>query len=130
MASSRPGIVLLIVSFSVFAIWQALSFLDSRVFRAEVESGHFAVHRTMPSTPTPMIDEYVTTTRADPVKMTVGFYINKIVNNYCCFCTQMKGLNVPFYLRYDTSVCYEKWLCGSPKCRAHLHEASTTPTFA
>ena len=24
-------------------------------------------------------------TRADPVKMTVGFYINKIDNNYCCF---------------------------------------------
>ena len=78
MASSRPGIVLLIVSFSVFAIWQALLFLDSRVFRAEVESGHFAVHRIMPSTPTPMIGEYVTTRDALDIPTKSSFVKNDI----------------------------------------------------
>ena len=42
----------------------------------------------------------------------------------------MKALNVPFQMRYGSPVCYEKWLCGSPKCEAPLHEASPAKKYA
>ena len=42
----------------------------------------------------------------------------------------MKALNIPFQMRYGSPVCYEKWLCGSPKCEAPLHEASSAKKYA
>ena len=62
MPSLRPSLILLIVPFSVFAVWEALSFLNFRVFKAKVEfEEQTAVHRVMPPTQGPMIYKDVTT---------------------------------------------------------------------
>lgn len=48
MPSARPCLTLLIVFLSAFAIWEALSFLDSHVLQAEVETEHFVAYRKTP----------------------------------------------------------------------------------
>ena len=42
----------------------------------------------------------------------------------------MKALNIPFHMRYGSPVCYEKCLCGSPKCEDPFHEASPAKKYA
>ena len=51
-------------------------------------------------------------------------------NKYVSIWGQMKDLNMLFQMRYDSPVCYEKCLCSSPKCGAHLHEAGWTLNYA
>ena len=48
MPSARPCLTLLIVFLSAFAFWEALSFLDSHVLQAEVETEHIVVYRKTP----------------------------------------------------------------------------------
>ena len=41
----------------------------------------------------------------------------------------MKAPIFPFQMRYGSPVCYEKWLCDSPNCGAHWHEAGSTQKY-
>ena len=64
MPHLRPSLTLVIVSLSVFAIWEAVSFLDLRVLQAEVDSEHIAAHQIKPpnsSPPVPIVYKGVPT---------------------------------------------------------------------
>ena len=55
-----------------------------------------------------------------------GLFHQKYSSNWA----HMKALNMLFQMRYGSPVCYEKWLCVSPKCGPHHDEASPTQKHA
>ena len=55
-----------------------------------------------------------------------GFFTKK----YFRYLVHMKALHLLFHMRYGSPLCSRKWLCGSPECWVHLHEAGTTPKYA
>ena len=73
---------------------------------------------------------FVWPTREKMAKMRLTHWFKKITNNHCCFWVHIKALSLLFEMRYGSPVCYEYWLCDSPKYKAHLHEVSTSHTYA